>query len=304
MWLIFAFTSASMLGFYDVFKKLALKNNAVIPVLFLNTLFCSVFFLPLAFASDSLVGQDSFLYIPPTTFYEQKFIFLKAMIVLSSWVMGYIAIKHLPLTIVGPINATRPVMVLLGALLIYGEHLNVWQWAGVLLSIISFFLLSRSGRKEGIRFSHNKWIFYLIAAAVLGAASGLYDKYILTPVAEGGLGLHRMTVQAYYNFYQCLLMLVALLVMWMPYRKSTSPFHWSFAIPLISVFLSLADLVYFYALSQPDAMLSVISMIRRGSVIVSFCIGGLLLREKNLRSKFLDVLLVLLSMVLLYIGSR
>ena len=304
MWLVLAFMSASMLGFYDVFKKLALKNNAVIPVLFLNTLFCSLFFLPLVFAPVCLVGHDSFLFVPSTTFYEQKYIFLKATIVLSSWVMGYIAIKHLPLTIVGPLNAPRPVMVLLGALLIYGEQLNVWQWAGVVLSIISFFLLSRSGRKEGIRFSHNKWILYLVIAAVLGAASGLYDKYILTPVTEGGLGLHRMTVQAYYNFYQCLLMFVALLVMWMPHRKGTSPFRWSFAIPLISVFLSLADLVYFYALSQPDAMLSVISMIRRGSVIVSFCIGGLLLKERNLRSKFLDVLLVLLSMVLLYIGSR
>ena len=101
---------------------------------------------------------------------------VKAVIVLSSWVCGYYAMKHLPLTIVGPINATRPVMTLVGALLIYGESLNLWQWAGVLLAIVSFFLLSRSGKKEGICFSHNGWICLLVIAAFLGAISGLYDK--------------------------------------------------------------------------------------------------------------------------------
>lgn len=293
-----------MLGFYDVFKKQSLKENAVLPVLFLNTLFCSIIFVPLlAMSLWGAIDGSSTFYIPTTSFAEQKYIILKALIVLSSWVSGYFAIKHLPLTIVGPINATRPVMVLVGALLIYGERLNIIQWAGVSLAIISFFLLSRSGRKEGIQFSHNKWIYCLVGAAILGAASGLYDKWLLAPAECGGAGLHRMTVQAYYNFYQCGLMLVMLLVLWLPSRRKTTPFRWHWCIPLISVFLSVADFVYFYALSHPDAMVSVVSMVRRGSVIVSFAFGAIILREKNVRSKALDVALVLLSMVLLYLGS-
>lgn len=39
MWLLLAFCSAALLGFYDVFKKKSLANNAVLPVLGLNTLF-------------------------------------------------------------------------------------------------------------------------------------------------------------------------------------------------------------------------------------------------------------------------
>lgn len=303
MWLLFAFLSAAMLGFYDVFKKQSLRSNAVLPVLFLNTLLCSLIFLPLTLLSGITIAPDSLLYIPPTTWAEQRFIIIKACIVLSSWLAGYFAIKHLPLTIVGPINATRPVMVLLGAMLVYGERLNMWQWAGVSLAIISFFLLSRSSRKEGIRFSHNRWIVCLVAAAILGATSGLYDKWLLAPTEVGGAGLPRMTVQAYYNFYQCLLMLTMLLVLWLPHRRQ-SPFHWHWAIPFISIFLTIADLVYFYALSHSDAMISVVSMVRRGSVIVSFAFGAIVLREKNLRSKTFDVLLVLISMILLYIGSH
>lgn len=304
MWIAFAFLSAILLGFYDVSKKISLKDNAIIPVLFLNTLFCSLLFVPFIALSGNAIGSDAFLYVPQTSLHEQVFIMLKAVIVLSSWILGYKAIKHLPLTIVGPINATRPVMVLVGALLLYGERLNLWQWAGVALSIVSFFMLSRSGRKEGIKFSHNKWIAFLIAAAVLGACSGLYDRLILAPVSEGGLGLHRMTVQAYYNFYQCILMFVAMLTMWLPKRRSSTPLKWHWAIPVISIFLSAADLAYFYALTKPEAMIAVVSMIRRGSVVVSFCIGSIFLHEKNLRSKFTDVILILLSMLMLYLGSK
>ena len=304
MWIAFAFLSAILLGFYDVSKKISLKDNAIIPVLFLNTLFCSLLFVPFIALSGNAIGSDAFLYVPQTSLHEQVLIMLKAVIVLSSWILGYKAIKHLPLTIVGPINATRPVMVLVGALLLYGERLNLWQWAGVALSIVSFFMLSRSGRKEGIKFSHNKWIAFLIAAAVLGACSGLYDRLILAPVSEGGLGLHRMTVQAYYNFYQCILMFVAMLTMWLPKRRSSTPLKWHWAIPVISIFLSAADLAYFYALTKPDAMIAVVSMIRRGSVVVSFCIGSIFLHEKNLRSKFTDVILILLSMLMLYLGSK
>ena len=39
MWLLLAFLSAALLGFYDAFKKQSLKDNAVLPVLFLNTVF-------------------------------------------------------------------------------------------------------------------------------------------------------------------------------------------------------------------------------------------------------------------------
>lgn len=149
MWLILAFCSAALLGLYDVCKKKALLNNAVLPVLFFNTVICSLIFIPfIVLSSTTNVLDGTVFYVEQSTWAEHKYIILKACIVLSSWVFGYFAMKHLPITIVGPINATRPVMVLVGAMLVFGERLNVWQWIGVLLAIVSFFLLSRSGKKE------------------------------------------------------------------------------------------------------------------------------------------------------------
>ena len=305
MWLLLAFLSAALLGFYDTFKKKSLRNNAVIPVLFLNTLLSTLIFLPFIVLSASSHTLDgSMFYVPQMGWAAHRFILLKSVLVLSSWIFGYFAMKHLPLSIVGPINATRPVLVLVGALLVYGERLNLWQWAGVLLAILSFFLLSRSGRKEGIDFKHNRWIFCLIIAALLGAASGLYDKYLMASVQDGGVGLNRMVVQSWYNIYQMILMGIILCTIWFPKRRQSTPFRWDGAIVFISIFLSLADFAYLYALSLPGAMISVVSMVRRGSVIVSFITAVLFFRERNVKAKAIDLLLVLLGMICLYIGSH
>lgn len=304
MWIILAFLSAALLGFYDASKKHSLRDNAVIPILFLNTLFCAMLLAPfLVLSHTGHIDAGSHFYVPPLTAAQHRLIIIKSAIVLSSWLLGYFAIKHLPLTVAGSVNATRPVLTIVGALLVFGESLNAWQWAGVILGIISFYLMSRSGSKEGIRFSHNVWIYMLVGAAVLGAASGLYDKYLMAAHERGGAGVNRMAVQSWYNIYQCLMMGAMLLIIWWPRRSSTTPFRWRHSIMLISIFLTVADFVYFYALTDPDAMISVVSMVRRGSVLVSFAIGALIFKEKNLRSKTIDLCFVLLSMICLWIGS-
>ena len=312
MWLILAFLSAALLGFYDSFKKKALQDNSVSTVLFLNTLFSTLIFAPfiiLSYTTNVLDG--SIFHVASGGWEVHKWIILKSIIVLSSWTFGYLGMKHVPLTIYGPINATRPVLVLLGAILVYGERLNVWQWIGVALAVVSFFMLSRSGKKEGINFSHNRWIWFIVIGAVLGAISGLYDKYLMNPE---GLGLDRMIVQSWYNFYQMIMMGIVLAVI----HHSSSPAPKSFlkaiadglhgngmvTIFMISVFLSAADFAYFYALSLPGAMISIVSMVRRGSVVVSFLFGAAFFHEKNLRSKAVDLALVLLGMIFLWIGGQ
>ncbi len=299
MWLGLAFLSAFLLGCYDVNKKLSLNGNAVIPVLFFNTLICSLIFVPFvvisAVSPETLKG--TLFFIPPAPWRVHGYILLKAAIVLASWHFAYFATKHLPLTITGPINATRPVMTLVGALLIFHERLNLYQWTGVLLAITSFFMLSSSGKKEGIDFARNKWILCMVLAAVTGSVSGLYDKFLMR-------FLEPMVVQSWYNFYQCALMVFVVLFLWYPTRKRTTPFRWRWSIVLISVFLTVADFVYFYALTFPDSLISIVSMVRRSSVLVTFAAGALFFHEKNLKKKALDLFLVLLGMIFLYLGTN
>ena len=290
MWILFAVCSAIGLGFYDIMKKLSVRDNNVPTVLLLNTLFGTLLMSPVI-VGDLLhgsfgLGDDAVGHL---------LIAVKAVIVLSSWILGYFAIKHLPLTIQGPINASRPVIVLVGALMVFGERLNWMQWCGILLGFTSLFLISRIGAKEGFSMKSSRWLWMSIGATCFGAVSALYDKYLLKYYEP-------FEVQAWYSLYQLVLMGIVVLML----RRTGSagvPFRWRWTILGISLFLTGADLCYFYALSLPDSMISVISMIRRGSVLVSFFYGVIVLRERHVRAKLIDLAILLLSLLLLIMGS-
>lgn len=298
MWVSLAFLSALLLGLYDVAKKRSLRENAVLPVLWLNTLFSTIIFLPALI--DSATGTEwlngTMFATAQGSWHDHAMVMIKAVMVLSSWIFGYFGIKNLPLTIVGPINATRPVLTLIGAMILFGERLNGYQWVGVILAIVSLYLLSRSSKKEGVDFAHNRWIYCVAAAAIIGVGCGLYDRYIM-------YSLNAIFVQSWYTFYQFLLMSVIVAILWLPKRKE-QPFHWSWAIPMISILLTAGDMAYLHSLTEASAMIAVVAMIRRSSVVVSFGCGALLFGERNLKAKALDLLLILVGMIFLYIGSK
>lgn len=298
MWVGVAFLSALMLGLYDVAKKRSLTGNAVVAVLWFNTCISTLIFLPVVIDSEWSLGvlADTSLSYAPTTLFSHILVAIKAVITLSSWICGYYAMKHLPLSIVGPVNATRPVVVLVGAVLLFGERLNLWQWGGVLLTIVSLYLLSVSSKKENVSFS-SRHAVAMFMAMLLGAVSGLFDKYIISEHL-----LDPMFVQSWFSIYQLAIMTILLLVIWYP-RRTVDRFHWSWAIPLISIFVSCADFCYYHAIDMDGSMIAVISMIRRFSVVVSFVCAAVIFGEKNLRSKALDMVLILIGMILLAIGS-
>ena len=290
MWILLAVMSSMCLGVYDIFKKLSLGGNNVLTVLFFNTLFGALLMSPilvLTVAEGSIgFGGDPMGHL---------YIFIKSLIVLSSWTMGYYAVKNLPLTITGPINATRPVLVLLGALLIFGERLNALQWVGILLGFCSLYFISRLGSKEGFSVKHSVWLWLMLGAMVMGAVSGLYDKYLLRLYEP-------LQVQAWYSLYQCVIMGTVVMII-KRVSHDTTPFVWRWTIPCIALFLTIADVAYFYSLSIDGSMISVVSMIRRGSVLVSFLYGVAVLREKNVKMKLIDLSILLLGLICLVLGS-
>lgn len=298
MWALLAFMSAALLGCYDFFKKVSLKENSVIAVLFLNTLFSALLFSPFILLSSTGTITSGPLYVPSAGYEIHLLLLLKAVIVLSSWLCGYIGIKHLPITIVSPIQSTRPVLVLLGALFLFGEHLNIYQWIGVLIAVLSLFLLNRSGKREGIDFVNNRWVGFVAMAALLGAVSALYDKFLMR-------SLEPVLVQSWFNVYQCALMSILALSLNLFFQSQrTRRFKWRWSIPLISLFLGMADFCYFSSLAQDGALIAVVSMIRRGSVVVSFAFGAFILHEKNLKSKAVDLALIVIGLFFLYLGSK
>ncbi len=296
-WIVASLVSALFLGLYELGTKHAVRDNAVLPVLFLaNVCSASVWSALLAIAAFAPGSLPDTLLVAPLNLSQHLLLLGKSALVASSWVCSYFAIKHLPVSLASPVRATGPMWTLLGAVLVLGEQPTALEGVGICLTLASFVGLSLAGSREGIHFHRDKWIGFLVAGTLLGALSGLYDKYLL-----GRLGFTAATVQCWFSIYLALLFL-PLAVGWKLRWWPRHVFHWRWSILVISFALLLADFVYFDALRNPDALVSLVSSLRRGSTLVAFAGGVLLFREVNSRQKFLAVLGVLTGIVLTILG--
>lgn len=297
MWLTLSLISALLLGCYDVFKKLSLRGNAVLPVLFMAAAFGALLFIPFLIISELNPDAVPLLYMPRMTWQQHGLTLIKSTIVAASWVLSYYAMRYLPITIVSPIRATSPLLTLVGAVTLLGETLNGVQWLGVAVTVIFFWLFSKTGRLENISFLRNKWMICLYAGTFLAAVSGLYDKYLL-----GHLGVPKNTMQAWFSIYIPVVLLPFLLLKWLPSRRENKfVFRWT--IPLIGIVLGFADFVYFYALAEPESLVAIVSALRRCSVVVPFLVGAIFLGEQHVWRKFLILCGMLAGVAMIVLSS-
>ncbi len=301
MWVVLSLISAVLLGFYDIFKKRSVVGNAILPVLFYSTMISGLMFVPFVLLSHfkPYIFEGVFmqkLFIEPMTWQQHLFILGKTAILLCSWMFSYSAMKYLPITVVGPVNQLRPAISVILLFLIFQEKLSWLQWVGLVLAIVSFYLMNRSGKLEGIKFKSNKWVFMLLASAVLVALSGVYDKFLLSYIDKP---MSPSTIQAWYTIYDFIMMAVLFSFIWLPKRKS-QPFEWRWGIVAMTVFVTVADVIYLTGLKQDAAVVVLIPLILYGvRLVVSFVYGIFGFKEVNIRSKIIPLLMVLAALVCL-----
>ncbi len=296
-WIAASLLSALFLGCYELSTKHAVRDNAVLPVLFFANVCSATLWCGLLVTAVVAPGAlPAALLVAPLTLHQHSLLLLKSTLVAASWVCSYFAVKHLSVSLASPIRATGPMWILLGAVLVLGERPTKLEGLGIAITLASFVGLSFAGRKEGIHFHRNKWFGFLLAGTLLGALSGLYDKYLLARA-----GFSAATVQCWFSIYLAVLFLplaVGWKLRWWPRHL----FHWRWSIVGVSLFLLVADFVYFDALRNPEALVSLVSSLRRGSVLVAFAGGLLLFKEPHGLTKLPAVVGILLGIVLTIVG--
>lgn len=274
-----ALASAVLLGVYDVAKKAALKRNGVYSILLVATALSALFVSPfLSWGS----GAD-----------HLRLIF-KAVLVTTSWVSGMIALQLLPITTVSTFKTSRPMFVVLFSILLFGERLNWVQWLGVAAVLVALWLLSKSSEREGISFKGNKGFWALLLSVFSGVASALWDKHIM-------LDMEPLFVQSWTNIY--ITLMLVLIILLRRAKGQTEAFSWDWTMVLIAILITAADMLYFFSLKEDGSMLSVVSLIRRSSVIVTFILGAALFKEKRIAQKAGVLLIMLAGVTLLMMGS-
>ena len=279
MWIFLSIVSALLLGFYDVAKKKAIGSNSLLWVLAVSTIFSTL--LMLTFASEGPLRSH-------------LLVAAKAVLVSASWISGLAAMRLMPLSTLSTLKASRPVFVVLLSCILFSERLSALQWAGVAVVFAALYLLSRASAKEGIRFTHSRGVAYAAVAILTGVFSALYDKYLLR-------SLEPLFVQFWADLYISVIMVLCLCVQALRGREGR--LRWSWTLPLIAVLITGADACYFFALKADGALLSVISLVRRASVAVTFLCSALFFGEKRLREKGFSLALLLSGIAILCVCS-
>lgn len=296
MWIYLGLLAALFLGLHNLCKKHAVQGNEVFPVLFGTVFSGFLVLLPLylgsIFFEEQLINMQ--LYISEISWQVHGFIAIKSAIMASSWILAYQALKHLPITIVTPIRSAGPFFTFIGAILIYQEQPNTFQWLGFFLIIFSVLLYSKIGKKEGIIFKRNKWILAIIAATFLGASSGLYDKFLIQ-----NLSLTPQTLQFWFCFYTVLILFVILSITWFPFPEKRKAFTFRWTIIAVGVLLVAADYFYFKALQDPDALIMLLSAVKRSQILIAVVVGGLIFKEQNKRKKLVPLTGIMIGVFLI-----
>lgn len=287
-WALPILGSALTLGIYDVFKKHAVRGNSVMPVLFLATLSGSIFYLLLTGARICFGSPAEIVGTPEVL----GLVFLKSLLVSASWAFVYYGLRELPVSIAAPLRSTAPLWSILGAMLIFQEMPLPWQWLGMALMLTGCLLFTLIGSKENFSW-HSKGMVCTMTGTLLGSASALYDKFLL-----GVKGFDPVTVQFHFSWMLVVILGAALLVRYFC-TGERSAFYWRWSIVATGILIIIADAFYFYALSLPDAQISILSLLRRTSVVVAFALGGGIFREKLLLPKGAVLLLILAGAAIL-----
>ena len=284
-WLLPVIGSALALGFYDLCKKHAVRDNSVMPVLFYATLCGSLFYVVITL----LAGTASAV----CSLQVWWLILLKSLLVAASWTCVYYAMRELPISIASPIRASAPLWTFLGSLVLFSEFPTLLQGIGMLAIFTGYFLFSVFGKLEGISFLRSRGIRLIVLGTLLGAASALYDKYLMNV-----LKISPKTVQFWFSIDLVFILGAAFLVRSLFFGQKRR-FEWRWSIVFTGILLILADYLYFYAVSLPDIHISILSLVRRCSCIVTFGVGVYYFRDAHIKRKAVALVLILSGVFLL-----
>ena len=289
-WTNWILLSALFLALYDLAKKASVRDNAVLPVLLVSTgCGCAAFVAGLALCgslSSAVAAVDGRIVLLSA---------VKSVIVATSWIFTFMALRTLPITIATPIRASAPALVFMAAFLLYGEMPSALQAVGMLAVFGGYFVFSWAGRREGVDFFRDRAVWCAVAGACFSALSSIWDKYVFQ--------LRGAPVESVQLLFQLGLVVVYALALsgQRLLRLPHDRFEFRPTIPFVGVLLAAADWLYFKGLAIPGVPISVGSLMRRFSVVVTFVLGARFFHETNLKRKALALAAILAGVVLLCI---
>ncbi len=282
IWIIFIFIYSFLKGTRDGMKKAALKKSSADEILFFYSLFGFILILPFS--------QNAFSTPPIYIFY----CFLKSAIICTSWILAYVALKQMTVSLYGIMDLSRMVFSTMLGVFLLGEEMTVSKAIGVVLVIAGLLLVntksdSASGRVRAV---------VLLAAltnCVLNAISGTMDKILMKTMESDQL-------QFWFMFF--LLILYSIILMTKKEKISFKSVKTNYWIPLMSLSLVFGDRLLFTANAMPESQVTVMTVIKQSSVIITVLTGWIFFKEKNILFKMMCCGIILCGIFISILGIK
>ncbi|MCX8130292.1 MAG: DMT family transporter [Clostridia bacterium] len=296
LWLWLILISGAFLGLYDIFKKKALQRNTLFSVLALYSSLCFII-VAFEFTNAIQICRNNLLLI-----------LLKAVIIFFSWILGFISIKNMPISVITPFGTLSPLFSIILGIIVLNEKMGYIQLAGILIALLAYYFIGKAGAREVKGLFRSKYLYFMVLSMALSATSALIDKIALKNVNTGQL-------QFWFSLFLAALYISAFLANKLFNKKESTnkksedtllknnikkiPYF----IILMSIFLVISDRIYYFAVKMPDSQISVIMPLRKISILVSALVGGYIFKEENLKSKFYGMCLLGIGIILIFAGK-
>lgn len=271
LWILYIVIYALLKGSREGMKKAALKKSSSCEILFFYTLIGFIFTLPFSLSALALEP----IYI--------VYIFFKALVVCIAWLCAFHALNNISVSLYGIMDLSRMLFSTLLAIVVMNESLTANKAIGMCLVVIGLLLanLKKNTDSKGMTFP------VLIAALLncfLNAVSGTMDKVLMQDMDSSQL-------QFWFMLFMTLIYGAVIII-----RKeniSIKTLKTNYWIPLLSISLVVGDKLLFEANANPASQITLITVIKQSSVIVTTLTGWLIFKEKHILYKMMCALIVL-----------
>ena len=271
LWILFIVIYSLLKGSREGMKKAALKKSSSTEILFFYTLVGLILVLPFS--------KDAFSLAPLYIFYA----FLKALVVCTAWIFAFRALKNMSVSLYGVMDLSRMVFSTALGVFVLGEAFTVNKAIGVSLVILGLLLVNLKKSTSGKGMS----VTVLVAALLncfFNAVSGTMDKILMQYMKSSQL-------QFWFMFFMTVIYGVVILIR--REKISMKCLKNNFWIPLMSLSLIVGDKLLFEANRSPLSEVTLMTVIKQSSVLVTVLTGWLVFKEKNILYKLMCTGIVL-----------
>ena len=286
-WMLLVLFYGVLKGVREVVKKMALKKNGVIEVLFFYTFLAFLFVLPSAKDAGGLYGMDYF------------WIALKSFFVFLAWIFSFKAIKKMPISLYGVLDLSRVLFSTLLGVVVLDETLGFMKTLGLIFVSSGLLLLKyrppflKSKQEEIVtrQTSDNVKTIYIVFAflsCILNALSGLMDKILMKDMNSSQL-----------QFWYMLFMVIYYGIYMIATKTKLSRNIWKNGwIWLLSILFVLADKALFIANGMAESQVTIMTLLKQSGCVVTILAGKFIFKEKKAGYKLFCAAVIVIGIVI------